>query len=529
MNFIEPAIFILLFAILSVPIANRFHLPLEIFLVLGSCILSLSPWLPTLQLDPQIVFNLFLPPILFSAAYFTSWRDFKFNFRPISLLAFGLVIFTMFVVAIITKFLLPEFSWAECCLLGAIVSPTDATSATGIIKKIGAPRRLIILLEGESMINDATALILFRFSLAAILGSSFSLSNAVTHFIFMASGGLIVGLMIGVVSMYLLPKITSPTANTTFTFITAFTCYFLSEKLGVSGIIATVVAGIYSGIRFPEVVSSLSRINAKASWTTLLFMINGFVFTLIGLELPLILKNLQSDSLGKLILYGLIISFMVILARLIWVYPMAYLPRLFFPSIARKDPMPSWKILFLIGWSGMRGIVSLAAALSIPFLLAPGVDFPHRDLIIFMTYCVIVVTLIVPTLSLPIILNLFRLPDEGDEIKEEAIARIRASKNSMDHIQIFAKKEKIPDEIVNDYRKQLDRRLKIIHTQLSDNPYSTLNDEYMALKKLIFVAIESERKTLIALRKSGELHDEVFHRLAYELDLEEARAKTLRL
>lgn len=529
MDLIEAAIFILLFAILSVPIATRFHLPLEIFLVIGSCILSLNPWLPMIQLNPKIVFSLFLPPILFYAAYFTSWRDFKFNFRPISLLAFGLVIFTMLIVAMVTKLLLPEFSWAECFLLGSIVSPTDATSATTIIKKLGAPRRLISILEGESMVNDATALILFRFSLAVILGGSFSLPHAAAHFVYVATGGIILGLIVGVVSIYLVPKINSVAAGTTFTFITAFTSYSLSESLGVSGIISTVVTGIYCGIYFPEVSTSLTRMNARASWGTLLFIINGFVFTLIGLELPSILKNLQTDSLNIFIFYGLLISLVVILARLIWVYPMAYLPRLFFPLIARNDPMPSWKILFVIGWSGMRGIVSLAAALSIPFLISPGVAFPHRDLILFITYCVIVVTLIVPTLSLPVILNFMHLPDMEDEIKQEAIARVRAFENSIKHVQIFAEREKIPDEIVADFRKQLDRRLKIINTQVNQKPYSTLTDDYSSLRKLILAAIESERKTLLELRKSGEISDEVFRHLSDELDLEEARAKTLRL
>jgi CPA1 family monovalent cation:H+ antiporter len=528
-NFIEPAIFILLFAILSVPIATRFHLPLEIFLVIGSCIISLSPWMPTFQLDPHIVFNLFLPPILFYAAYFTSWRDLKFNFRPISLLAFGLVVITMIVVAIISKLVLSEFTWAECFLLGAIISPTDATSATSIIKKLGAPRRIITILEGESLVNDATALILFRFSLAVILGSSFSLPQAAGHFVLVAAGGIILGLVAGGISTYLLPKINSVVAETTFTFITAFTCYLVSESVGVSGIIATVVCGIYCGMRFPEIVSSFTRVNAKASWNTLIFIINGFVFTLIGLELPLVIKNLQADSLSMLILYGLIISVVVIFIRLIWVYPMAYLPRLFFASIEYKDPMPSWKILFLVGWSGMRGIVSLAAALSIPFFLSPGIAFPHRDLIIFITYCVIVVTLIVPTLSLPIILSIFHLTDEEDEMKQEAIARIYAIKNSMKHIEELAHREKIPSEIINDFRKQLSRRLKVVKTQLNEKPYSTLTNEYLALKRLVLTAIESERRTLLELRKSGEIHDEVFHRLSDELDIEEMRTKTLRI
>ncbi|MBV9575610.1 MAG: sodium:proton antiporter, partial [Gammaproteobacteria bacterium] len=332
MSFIEPAIFILLCAILSVPLANRFHLPLEVFLLIGSGILSLNPWLPPLHLNPKIVFNLFLPPILFYAAYFTSWHDFKFNFRPISLLAFGLVIFTTIVVAVIAKFLLPAFTWTESFLLGAILSPTDATSATSIIKKLGAPRRLISILEGESMVNDATALILFRVALAAMFGDSFSFSYVTMHFVFMSFGGITVGLIIGKISIYLIPKIKVVEAETTFTFLSAFITFLLSEYLGVSAIIATVVCGIYCGIRFPEIASHLTRINAKASWNTLLFIINGFVFTLMGLELPIILNNLKTGSISHFILYGLVISVVVILARLLWIYPMAYLPRLFFPS-----------------------------------------------------------------------------------------------------------------------------------------------------------------------------------------------------
>jgi CPA1 family monovalent cation:H+ antiporter len=429
----------------------------------------------------------------------------------------------------ITQLLLPGFSWAECFLLGAIVSPTDATSATSIIKKLGAPHRLISILEGESMINDATALILFRFSLAVILGGSFSLPQVATHFVIAASGGVILGLLVGVIAIYLIPKINSATAETTLTFITAFTCYFLSESIGVSGIIATVVGGIYCGIHFPEVISSSTRMNAKASWNTLLFIINGFVFTLIGLELPLILKNLNVNILESLLLNGLIISIVVIFTRLMWVYPMAYLPRLFFSSIARKDPMPSWKILFVLGWSGMRGIVSLAAALSIPLLISPGNPFPHRDFILFLTYCVIVVTLIVPSVSLPVILKFLHLPDEQDEMKQEAIARVRAGENSIEKIHELAKTENIPNEIINDFRKHLDRRLEIIKTQFDENPYSTLTHEYISLKKLMFTSIEVERKTILELRKSGEIHDEVFHRLSDELDIEEMRAKSLRL
>ena len=529
MTFIDPAIFILLFAILSVPVANRFHLPFELFLVFGSCILSLSPWAPTFQLDPRIVFELFLPPILFYAAYFTSWREFKFNFRPISLLAVGLVTFTMTIVAIISKIIFPDFTWAEGFLLGAIVSPTDATSATTMIKKLGAPHRIITILEGESMVNDAAALILYRFSLAAILSGSFSLSHVTTQFIFDTSGGVALGLIIGVVSIYLLPKIESVTAETTFTIITAFACYLAGEHLGVSGVITTVVCGIYCGIRVPVIATSQTRITAKASWSTLIFIINGFVFTLIGLELPTILKNLQTDSLEILIGYGALISLCVMLARIIWVFPMAYLPRLFSPSIARRDPMPSWKILFILSWSGMRGIVSFAAALSIPFLLSTGQAFPHRDLILFITYCVIVFTLIIPTITLPIILHYLKIVDEKNEIRQEAIARIRSLENSITHLKDLGSRENISDDVLNGFLKQLDRRLNVVKTQINESPFSTLSDDHTLLKKLTLLNIECERKTLLELRKSGEIYDEVFHQLSDELDIEELRANSVRI
>lgn len=529
MNFIEPAIFILFLAILSVPIAIRFHLPLEVFLVLGSGIISFTSGLPNFQLDPAIVFKLFLPPILFYAAYFTSWRDFKFNFRPISLLAFGLVIVTTVIVAVVAKFVFPDFTWAEGFLLGAIVSPTDATSATVIIKKLGAPRRLISILEGESLVNDATALLLFRFALIAMLGGSFSLPHAVGHFVEITLGGIALGLLIGIIMVFILPKINSVSGESTLTILTAFICYLAGEHLGVSGIIATVVCGIYFGIQLPQLASSSTRISAKASWNTLMFIINGFVFTVIGLELPLIIQNLKSESLTAVFIAGVIISLAVIITRMAWVYPMAYVPRFFFPSISTKDPMPSWKTLFIISWSGMRGIVSLAAALSIPYYIAPGIAFPHRDLILFVTYCVIAITLLIPSFTLPVILYFFHLKDEENQVDQEALARVQSLENALLTIEELRKKETIPAEVFEDFKRQIQRRLKVIKSQLSDTPYSTLTDEFTALKKLTMAAIESERATLLQLRKLGQIHDEVFHMLSDELDLEETRANTLRI
>jgi monovalent cation/hydrogen antiporter len=530
MDFIEISIFLLFLATISVPLAARTHLPFEIFLVAASAIISLMPGLPQLQINPSIVFNLFLPPILFSAAYFISWQDFKFNFRPISLLAFGLTMTTAFAVAFISSALIPGFTWQEGFLLGAIISPTDATSAVAVIKKLGAQRRLISVLEGESMINDATALVLFRFSIAAVTLHAFSIPKIASQFVIITIGGILVGLFIGVISIYLLQKLRDVLAETTFTFITAFSSYLIAEHLGFSGVISTVVCGIYCGIRFHEFTSFSTRINTKANWQTLIFIINCFVFTIIGIELPSILRNLGTYHISSLILYSLVVILTLFLTRFIWIYAVAYLSRKLVPAIARKDPMPSWQMLFVLSWTNMRGIVSLAAVLAIPIQTVVGTPFPHRNEFIFITYCVIVVTLLIPTITLPILINIFKLTEDSNEkLKEEALARISSLEGVIEKLTDFAIKEKIPKTVFNEFREQFHQRLNIVQTQLDEFPYSTLNDEYSALRKLTLAAIANERETLLKLRKSGEIHNEVFHRLSDELDLEELRAKSLRL
>lgn len=529
MDFIEASIFILLIAVVSVPFATRFRLPLEISLVIGSCMISLIPGLPSFQINPMIVFYLFLPPILFYAAYFTSWRDLKFNFRPIFLLAFGLVIFTTFAVAAFASALIPGITWQEGFLLGAIISPTDASAATAIIRKLKAPRRLITILEGESLVNDATALLLFRFGLAALVSGSFSMSVAVSRFFIVTLGGAAVGFGVGLIGVFLLKRLDDAKAETVLTFLTAFTCYLIGEHLGVSGVIATVVCGIYFGIRFPEYSSSQTRINAKASWNTLMFIVNGFVFALIGLALPSVLQNLAPYSLSEMLFYGIAISLMVILLRLIWIIPGAYLTRFIFPVIARKDPVPPPSALFILSWSGMRGIVSLAAVLSLPFNLAPNIPFQHRDLLIFITYCVIVVTLFLPAFSLPFLLQYFRLTDNDNKMKEEAIARVRSLEEVLTEVEKVCQAEHISVDLFKEFRLQIERKLRVIKTQLEETPYSTLSNDYSAVKRLTIAAIEAEREALTKLRKTGEIHDDVFHLLSQELDLEELRVKSLRI
>ncbi len=531
MNFIEASVAVLLFAVLSVPLATRFRIPLEIFLFAGSCIISFLTGITTVTINPTIIFEVFLPPILFSAAYFTSWRDFKFNLRPIMQLAFGLVIFTTCTVAVIAKIILPMLSWPEAFLLGAILSPTDASAATSIIKKFNVPRRFIVLLEGESLINDATALILYRFSLAAILYGSFSFSTAIGHFVLMSTGAVAIGLSIAMASVFIVKRIQNTHAETTFTFITAFSSYLIAERLHCSGVISTVVAGMYLGIHFPEISGSRTRVNTKASWDTLLFVVNGFIFTLIGFGLPSIMQNLKIYPLSDLIYFGVIISLGIILTRLIWIYPSAYLPRVIIPAINRKDPMPKARFLFALGWVGMRGIVSLAAALAIPRQFNINGLPQHLDLIIFIVYFAVIVTLIIPAFTIPFLIRLMGISN-ADELNEKMQQKAKAQMTALTEINKtlmhIRENENIPREVYHEFINQLERKRRVIQTQITPSPYSMLQDDFMAYKKLVHIAIDTERKILMKLRKTGEIHDEVFWNMIAELDIEELRSNTMR-
>jgi Na+/H+ antiporter len=529
LNFIDASIFILLIAIVSVPLALKLRLPLEIFLVVGSCAISLMPGSPNFQINPVIVFNIFLPPILFYAAFTTSWRDFKVNISPISVLAVGLVLFTTVAVAALVKWMLPGFTWAEGFLLGAIVSPTDASAATTILKKLGAPRQFVSILEGESLVNDATALTLYRFSLAAILTDHFSPMDAVSQFSVIALGGIVVGLVIGYLAACLLKILRDVNAETALTMITAFSSYLVSEHLGFSGVISTVVTGLYFGQRIPHLLPSHTRVNARASWSTLMFIINGFVFALIGFQLPSVLQSLGSYSVVNLILYGVSVSFAVIILRVIWVYPGTYLPQLISEKIRKKESKRAWAFHFALGWTGMRGIISLAAVLAIPVPIISGVSFPHRDLLIFLTYCVVVATLVVPALTLPFVLRYLNLSEVTNKIKEEAEIRIKAIQEVGRRLKKLNKQGEIPERIYLEFDKQLNRRLKVISTQLEDQPYSVLTTDYFHFKKLNLAALDTERSVLLQFRETGEVHDGLLRKLLEELDIEEVRMRSLRV
>lgn len=520
---IETGLVLLLLATLMVAIQSRVKLPLELLMLLSSLFISFIPGLPSVAVVPELVFLLFLPPILFAAAYFTSWRDFKANKRPIALMAIGLVLFTSVSVALLLKFLLPALPWPTCFALGAMVSPPDASAASALTRKLGMPRRLVTILEGESLVNDATALVIYRFALVAAVSGLFSLPTATAQFFWVALGGAGIGWLVGRAGLWLLLRLDDARAQTVMSFITAFAAYIFGESLGFSGVISTVMAGLGFGRFLPHLISAQTRIEAKANWDMVLFIINAFVFTMIGLQLPSVVKNLGEYSWGQLAGYAVALNLTVIAVRFLWVFPATYIPRWISPSLAKRDPAPPWQAVVILGWMGMRGIVSLAAALALPG------DFPHRALLVFLTYTVILVTLIVPPLTLPALLRVLKLHNTDEHSREQAMARFEATKSVLNRIEALMKESGYSLPQIDDLRQRYERRLKTIEPNLQENAHSSINLEDQQLRRLLQNVIRWERETLQSLRTGGKIHDEVFHGLAYELDLEELRLQTPRL
>src|ERR1043165_3259458 len=366
-------------------VARKLTIPYPILVVIGGLLLGLIPKLPKVRLDPELVFLFVLPPLLFPAALFTSWRDFRANLRPISLLAIGLVLFTTVAVAYLAHYFM-GLPLPAGFVLGAIISPPDAIAATAIAERLSVPRRIVTILEGESLVNDATALVAFRFAVAAVVTGSFSLAHAAGQFVIVAVGGILIGLAVGWLTAWIQKPIDDPPVEITISLLTPFAAYLPAEQLGVSGVLAVVTTGLYHGWRLPEITTSRTRLQAGPVWEMIEFLLNGFIFLLIGLQLPEVLRHLTGRSIPHLVWYAAVISLAVILIRMLWVFPATYLPRWLFKGLRERDPYPDWRHVAVVAWTGMRGVVSLAAALALPLTLANGSPVPRRALAPFLTF-----------------------------------------------------------------------------------------------------------------------------------------------
>jgi CPA1 family monovalent cation:H+ antiporter len=415
MNQFDIELIIGLFAVVTALgiFARWLRIAYPILLVLGGLLLSMQPWAPTIDLKPDLVFLLFLPPLLYAAAFNTHWPAFRSQLRAISLLAIGLVLFTTVLVAAAAHYFL-GLPWDVGFVLGAIVSPPDAVAATAITQRVKLPRIITTILEGESLVNDASALVAYKFAIGAVVYGVFNIGEATLQFFIMSLGGIALGLIVAVLSIQLLKwlsryKLIDSSTTITITLLTPYAAYLPAEHLHVSGVLATVAAGLWVGSRCERVFEKALYIEAKAVWEMVEFLLNGAIFILIGFQLPMILDDLtttQQLGLEYLLYHAAIISGVVIAARLLWMYPGAYVPRWFDEKLFKIDPKyPPLKNVFIVGWTGMRGVVSLAAALAIPATTSDGTPFPHRELIKFLAFGVIFSTLVLQGLSLPFLIR----------------------------------------------------------------------------------------------------------------------------
>jgi Na+/H+ antiporter len=521
MHTIEIIILLLAVVTALAEVTDKIRIPYPILLVLAGMGIGLMPGLPAVTLGPEIVFLLFLPPILYAAAWSTSWADFKAAKRPITLLAIGCVIFSTCAVAWVAHTFVPGFGWAEAFVLGAIISPPDAVAATSATKGLGVPKRVVTILEGESLVNDATGLIAYRYAVAAVVTGSFSLMDASLQFFLVAGGGIVFGLAIGVVFKWI-HKITpdNPTTDTVLTFLVPFVAYLAAEKLHLSGVLAVVSAGIYLAWFSSEIFSQQTRLQAVGSWNTMIFILNGIVFILIGLQLPSIWEGIRGDSVSDLLYYGAMVSLAVIVGRIIWVYPGAYIPRWLSKTIREKEPGTNIRLVSIIAWSGMRGVVSLAAALALPLTMADGTPFPNRNLILFLTFCVIFSTLVIQGLTLRPLIKWFGIKADDQEHQDELRARTLIASSVIEHIEENYAMT-LSDEVLNQVKTKYEIRIQRLR---KDQTQRRLNDEQInEFHRIQQELLNKERAFVINLRREGKLSDEGLRRIEYELDLEETR------
>ena len=527
-NLIIREIQILLFLLIAIAavgiVAKRSNVPPAILLVLTGVGLALVPGLPAVRLAPELVLLLVLPPLIYSSAVAMSWREFRFSLRPISLLAIGCVVFTTVAAAAAMHWLL-GWSWPVGFVLGAIVSPPDAVAPLAIARKMQLPKRILVILEGEGLANDATALILYRFAIVAVSAGAFSFGRAAGDFGVIIAGELLWGIAVGWLMLRLRRWVADAQIEIVLSILTPYVAYWPPQHLGGSGVLATVVAGLYVSWNGLSMISAATRLQGVFFWDVLVYLIEGIVFLMTGLQARTLSAGLEPYSWSVLMGGAAVVSGVVILARFVWMFPATYLPRWLIPSIARTDPAPPWQWPFLLAFTGVRGIVSLAAALAIPLSMDNGRAFPDRDLILFFTFAVILVTLVGQGLMLPAIIRVLGLANTGErELRadkaEELLARRGAIEAAIERLDRLAAERGLSDDVVQRLRTRYQERLS--HFEGEPAREETDHDLALPADELELVLIAAERERTNELYRQGALKDEARRRLEREFDLREA-------
>jgi monovalent cation/hydrogen antiporter len=508
-------------------LSDKLRISYPIFLVLAGLGISLIPGIPQIRLDPNIVFVIFLPPLLYSAAWYTPWHEFWRMRRPIGLLGFGLVLCTALAVAWFSHWLIPGFSLPLGFLLGGIVSPPDAVAATSVLQNLRVPKQAVTILEGESLVNDASSLIVFRFALATILTGKFILWRAEVDFFLVVFMGILIGLAIAHIAYAIhrwLP--TTSSIDTAITLISPYLMYITAEHFHYSGVLAVVSGGLFLSYRSHDILSYDSRLQSQSVWNVIVFLLNGVVFILIGLQLPEVVRGLGEYSLHAAIWYGIAISAVTIFVRLVWVYPGAYLPRLLSKRIRKRERAPGWKPVFLIGWAGMRGVVSLASALAVPIALSNGDAFPHRNMILFITFCVILSTLVLQGLTLPLIIRWLKIEVKDNEEEERLALRLRLANVAVEYITTSYPEESQSVEAFSRLKARYELIVTITNKQLKKEEGDNIAADFLPrYRGLLIELVSIQRQELKRMRRDNEFSDEVLRSKETELDLEEARVR----
>jgi monovalent cation/hydrogen antiporter len=519
----ELVIFGLLLGIVAFAVlAQVVRVPYPITLVLGGALIGFVPGIPDIELDPELVLLIFLPPLLYGAAFFTSLRDLRRSARPIALLSIGTVMATMGAVGVVAHHVI-GLDWGPAFVLGAIVSPTDAVAPAEIMRRVGAPRSMLTVVEGENLTNDWTALVLYRVAVAAVVTGSFSLVEASLEFVLSGIGGLAVGLIAGRIIRELRRRLDDPPTEITISILSGYAAYLPAEELGFSGVIAAVTVGIYMGWHTPELTTAVMRMQGVSVWEILTFLLNAVLFLLVGLQLPGIIDDLQGEAAGSLIGWGLLISAIVIGVRLLWTLTTPFLIRALDRRESQIARRSSWRARMITGWAGMRGSVSLAAALAIPLRTDADAAFPERDLIIFLAFAVILATLVGQGLTLAPLIRRLGIHDDGEDEREEVAARSRLASAALERLDELDGADWVLDDTLERVRGMYGYRQRRFAAREDDGDNMEYEERTTAYTRLMFDLLDAQREALISMRNGMEISDEVRRKVERDLDLEESR------
>jgi Na+/H+ antiporter len=512
-----------------VMVAQRIKVSYPIVLVLGGLALSFVPGLPSVAINPELIFLIFLPPLLYEAAWQTSWKDFWKWRRVIGSFAFGIVILTSCVIAYVSHSIIPGFTLPLGFLLGGIISPPDAVAATSILKDVKVTKRLITIIEGESLLNDASSLIVFRFALTAIVSGTFVFTDAVSSFFIVIIMGFVTGMIIALVFYAIhrwLP--TTPSMDTILTFVAPYTMYITAEEFHFSGVIAVVTGGLFLSKNSHSILSHLSRIQGVNVWDTIGFVLNGIVFMLIGLELPVIVNGLGDSSLYAAIKYGLIISLVVIITRILSTMGASVFTVMISKYIRTADSSPGFRAPFIFGWAGMRGVVSLASALSIPLLINGGQPFPQRNMILFITFVVILVTLVFQGLTLPLVIKWMNVEEMDYAVssqEQDVMIRRKLAEESLNMINEKYLEEIPKNELLQSLKYKLESDIGFLDHVRESDPIHSGNDYVTKYQLITGELLQRKRALLHKFNKKETFEEEVIKQHLAQLDLEEEKIR----